>query len=79
MVEVDPAREPDMIGAGVLYILDDPTREEVLERAGIERARGLLCAVDSDAANVYITLRPGPATRTCSSSAGPPAPSRSTP
>ena len=56
VVEVDPAREPEMIDAGVLYILDDPMREDVLERAGIERARGLLCAVDSDASNVYITL-----------------------
>jgi voltage-gated potassium channel len=56
VVEVDPAREPEMVEAGVLYILDDPTREDVLERAGIERARGLLCAVDSDASNVYITL-----------------------
>jgi len=56
VVEVDPAREPDMVEAGVLYILDDPTREDVLEQAGIERARGLLCAVDSDASNVYITL-----------------------
>lgn len=56
VVELDPAREPEMIAAGVLYILDDPTREDVLEQAGIERARGLLCAVDSDASNVYITL-----------------------
>ena len=56
VVELDPAREPEMVEAGVLYILDDPTREEVLEQAGIERAKGLLCAVDSDAANVYITL-----------------------
>lgn len=56
VVEVDPAREPEMIGAGVLYLLDDPMREDVLERAGIARARGLLCAVDSDASNVYITL-----------------------
>ncbi|MDQ3897865.1 MAG: TrkA family potassium uptake protein [Actinomycetota bacterium] len=56
VVEVDPAREPEMVEAGVLYILDDPTREEVLEQAGIGRAGGLLCAVDSDAANVYITL-----------------------
>lgn len=56
VVEVDPALEPDMIEAGVPYIVDDPTREDVLERAGIERARGLLCAVDSDASNVYITL-----------------------
>ena len=56
VVEGDPAREPDLVEAGALYVLDDPTREEVLEQAGIERARGLLCAVDSDAANVYITL-----------------------
>ena len=38
------------------YIAGDPTAEEVLERAGIQRARALVCAVDSDAANVYITL-----------------------
>jgi len=56
VVEVDPSLEDEMIEAGVLYILDDPMREDVLERAGIERARGLLCAVDSDASNVYITL-----------------------
>jgi voltage-gated potassium channel len=56
VVEVDPGREVDMIAAGVLYLLDDPQKEDVLEKAGIERARGLLCAVDSDAANVYITL-----------------------
>ncbi len=56
VVEVDAALEPDMVEAGVLYILDDPTQEDVLEQAGIERARGLLCAVDSDASNVYITL-----------------------
>ena len=56
VVEVDPALEQEMIEAGVLYLLDDPMREDVLERAGIARARGLLCAVDSDASNVYITL-----------------------
>jgi voltage-gated potassium channel len=41
---------------GMPYIAGDPTAEEVLERAGIQRARALVCAVDSDAANVYITL-----------------------
>jgi len=56
VVEVDPAKEDELAEAGVPYIIDDPTREEVLERAGIERATGLLCAVDSDAANVYIAL-----------------------
>lgn len=56
VVEADADREPDLVEARVPYVLDDPTREEVLEQAGIARARGLLCAVDSDAANVYITL-----------------------
>ncbi|MGI8939509.1 MAG: potassium channel family protein [Iamia sp.] len=51
VVEVDPSREPAMVEAGVLYLIDDPQREDVLEQA-----RCLLCAVDSDAANVYITL-----------------------
>ena len=41
---------------GIVYLIDDPTRQQTLRRAGIERARGLICAVDSDAANVYITL-----------------------
>ena len=56
VVELDPGREAAMLEAGVPYLLDDPQKEDVLEQAGIERARGLLCAVDSDAANVYITL-----------------------
>ncbi len=56
VVEVDTSLEPDLIAADVPYILDDPTREEVLEQAGLGRAKALLCAVDSDAVNVYITL-----------------------
>ena len=56
VVEVDADLEPDLVDSGVPYLLDDPTREEVLERAGIARAKALLCAVDSDAANVYISL-----------------------
>lgn len=41
---------------GVHHIIGDPASEPVLKRAGVERARGLVCAVDSDADNVYITL-----------------------
>lgn len=48
--------EPTMRRDGVLYIIGDPTSEEVLRRAGIEGARGMVCAVDSDATNVYVTL-----------------------
>lgn len=48
--------EPRMQRDGVLYILGDPTSEQVLRQAGIEKARGIVCAVDSDATNVYVTL-----------------------
>jgi len=41
---------------GCLYILADATSDEGLKEAGIERARGLVIAVGSDANSVYITL-----------------------
>ena len=41
---------------GMTYIMGDPTEDAILEQAGIHRAKALLCAVDSDAVNVYITL-----------------------
>ncbi|MGI9023957.1 MAG: potassium channel family protein [Acidimicrobiales bacterium] len=56
VVEADTSSEPDLIEAGVPYLLEDPTSEDVLQRAGIDRARALVCAVDSDSVNVYITL-----------------------
>ena len=56
VVEIDATKEDELMAAGVPYLIDDPTREEVLDRAGIAQAKGLLCAVDSDATNVYITL-----------------------
>jgi voltage-gated potassium channel len=40
----------------VLHILGDASNDEVLERAGIGRARALISAVDSDERNVYIVL-----------------------
>jgi voltage-gated potassium channel len=41
---------------GYLYVRGDASDDSVLKHAGIERARGLLTAVQSDAGNVYITL-----------------------
>jgi voltage-gated potassium channel len=41
---------------GMTYLIADPTSENVLREAGIDRARGLVSAVDSDADNIYITL-----------------------
>ncbi|HSL11594.1 MAG TPA: potassium channel protein [Actinomycetota bacterium] len=57
-VVLDPNEELEerMHEDGVAYLIDDPSLEPALREAGVERARALLCAVDSDATNVYITL-----------------------
>jgi voltage-gated potassium channel len=56
VIERQPELEPLLVEAGVAYVIGDSTEEAVLEQAGIRRAKGLLCAVDSDAENVYIAL-----------------------
>jgi len=56
VVEQDHTMAAALEERGMPYLLADPTSEEVLRRAGVERAVGLVCAVDSDAVNVYITL-----------------------
>ncbi len=41
---------------GILYVLGSATDDEVLMAAGIDRARGLLASVSSDADNLYLVL-----------------------
>ncbi len=41
---------------GLLLIVGDATDEKVLLDAGLDRARALVCAIPSDAENVFITL-----------------------
>jgi len=40
----------------ILYIPGDATNDEVLKNAGIERAKGIIAALGSDADNLYICL-----------------------
>lgn len=56
VIDSNEELEPRMIEDGVAYIIGDPSEEPVLRKAGVERARALVCAVDSDATNVFITL-----------------------
>ncbi len=53
-------RNPDVLALckerGYLYTEGDASRDEVLHKAGIQRARGLLACADSDEANVYVIL-----------------------
>lgn len=41
---------------GYLIVAGDGTSDDVLRLAGVERARGLVSCIDSDANNVYVTL-----------------------
>ncbi|HSP48260.1 MAG TPA: potassium channel protein [Clostridiaceae bacterium] len=41
---------------GVLFIVGDATHEEVLEKAGINRAKGLIASLSKDSENVFVVL-----------------------
>ena len=56
VIDRDPERVHIAILSGGLAIEADASREEVLRRVGIERARGLIAAVGTDAENVYTVL-----------------------
>ncbi len=50
-------RDPERIeGVPHLFVLGDVTEDEVLHRAGVERARVLVAALDADADNLYVTM-----------------------
>ena len=56
VVENDQAAIDVAVEHGVLAVHGNATDEDVLRLAGIERARGIICAINSDAENVFITL-----------------------
>jgi voltage-gated potassium channel len=56
VIERDPERLHQAIDDGAIAVEADASREEVLKRVGIDRARGLIAAVGTDAENVYAIL-----------------------
>ena len=56
VVERNPERLQAALEDGALGVEADASREEVLTRVGIDRARGLIAAVGTDAENVYAVL-----------------------
>jgi voltage-gated potassium channel len=56
VVDRDDDRVERAIQAGLLAVCADSTRDEVLRDVGIERARGLIAALASDADNTYLIL-----------------------
>lgn len=55
VVDNDPARL-EQIGPGLTHICGDVTDDAVLREAGIDRARALIAALDTDTDTVYVTL-----------------------
>lgn len=53
VIDRDPERIPEIPHP---HVLGDVTEDEVMRAAGIERARTLVAALDTDAANLYATL-----------------------
>jgi voltage-gated potassium channel len=56
VVERQPGRIQVATDDGAVAVEADASREEVLRRVGIERARGLIATVGTDAENVYAVL-----------------------
>jgi voltage-gated potassium channel len=56
VIERDHGREHELLEDLVPHVLGDATEEEVLQHAGLARARAFVSAVDSDPENIFITL-----------------------
>ncbi|HUI76878.1 MAG TPA: NAD-binding protein, partial [Bryobacteraceae bacterium] len=56
VVDMSPERVEAAIEAGMLAVAADSTRDETLRQAGVERARGLVAALSTDADNLFVLL-----------------------
>ncbi len=56
VVDIRPERAEQAIADGLLAVAADSTRDEVLRQVGVERARGLVAALASDADNLFVLL-----------------------
>jgi voltage-gated potassium channel len=56
VIDENPDNRESAHAVGVRYIERPPADDEVLQQAGIERARGIIACVDSDAENIFIAL-----------------------
>lgn len=56
VIEQDSLKAAELTELGVPVVSGDATSEEVLDEAGISRARGLITCLENDADNVYTVL-----------------------
>jgi voltage-gated potassium channel len=56
IIEQDESRAEKMLEQSYLVLMGDATDEEVLQGAGVEYARSIVCCLPSDADNVYAVI-----------------------
>lgn len=56
VIDVEESKLAPLVGENVPYVVGDATQDEVLLAAGVERARGLVAAAQTDAINIFICL-----------------------
>ena len=56
IIDANPATRDELDRAGLPFVIGSALSDEVLERAGIGRARAIVIATSSDSDNVFITL-----------------------
>ncbi len=55
-IDQDERRLQEVVRAGALPLAGDATEDDVLAEAGIERARGLVAALDDDKTNMFVVV-----------------------
>lgn len=56
VIESDSSKESELVESGYLHLIGSAISDEILERAGVDRARAIVPATGSDPDNVFITL-----------------------
>lgn len=56
IIEMSPVSEEALLEEGIPFVIGDATQDDVLLRAGIKDAKGLVAALDTDAENVLTVL-----------------------
>ncbi len=56
VIESNEQAAERLLARGYFVLMGDATDDDILKASGIERAKGLVCAVSSDPDNLYITL-----------------------
>lgn len=56
VIDSKPEIAQDLDQRNISYVIGDATSDEILEKAGVNRAKALVASADSDADNVFVTL-----------------------